>query len=79
MFIVTLGYGDFGWNINKYHGHAHLYLVRKSSSFDGGLGGQMTLTLQDKREAKVNYDLAKIEFDLLMIRVPSAVLIRGCT
>ena len=79
MFIVTLGYGDFGWNINKYYGDAYLYLMRKSGSFDGGLAGQMTLTLEDKREAKVNYDLAKIEFDLLMIRVPSAVLIRGCT
>ena len=28
----------------------------------------MTLTLEDKCEAKVNYDLAKIEFDLLMMR-----------
>ena len=79
MFIVTLGYGDFGWNTNKYYGDAYLYLVRKSSSFDAGLGGQMTLTLEDKREAKVNYDLAKIEFNLLMIRVPLEVFIRGCT
>ena len=39
----------------------------------------MTLTLEDKSEAKVNYDLAKFEFDLLMIRVPSAVLIPCCT
>ena len=41
----------------------------KSGGFVGGLGGQMTLKLEDKCEAKVNYDLAKIEFDPLMIRV----------
>ena len=41
----------------------------KSGSFVGGLGGQMTLTLEDKCEAKVNCDLAKIKFDLFMIRV----------
>ena len=43
--------------------------MRKSGGFVGGLGGQMTLTRQDKYEAKVNHDLAKIEFDLLMITV----------
>ena len=50
----------------------------KSGDFVGGLGGQMTLTLEDKCEAKVKFDLAKIEFDLLMIRVPSTVLIPCC-
>ena len=49
--------------------------MRKSGGFVDGLGGQMTVTLENKCEAKVNYHLAKIEFDLLMIRVPSAVLI----
>ena len=49
--------------------------MRKSRSFLGGLGGQITLTLKEKCEVKVNYDLAKIKFDLLMIGVPSAVLI----
>ena len=53
--------------------------MRKSGSFVSGLGCQMTLTLEDKCEAKVSYHLAKIEFDLLMIRVPSAVLIPCCT
>ena len=53
--------------------------MRKSSGFVGGLGGQMTLTLEDKCEAKVNYDLAKIEFDLLIIRETSTVLIPGWT
>ena len=53
--------------------------MRKSNSFFGGLGGQMTLTLEDMCEAKVNYDLAKIEFDLLMMRVPSAVYTPYCT
>ena len=48
--------------------------MRKSGDFVGGLGGQMTLTLEDKYEVKVNYDMAKIEFDLLMISVLSAVL-----
>ena len=43
--------------------------MRKSGGFVGGLGGQMTLTLEDKCEAKVNDDLVKIEFDLLMLRV----------
>ena len=47
--------------------------MRKCGSFVGGLGGQMTWTLEGKYEAKVNYDLAEIEFDLLMMRVPSAV------
>ena len=48
--------------------------MRKSDGFIGALGGQITLTLeQDKCEAKVNYDLAKIEFELLMMRGPSAV------
>ena len=50
----------------------------KRGGFVGGLGGQMTLTLEDKCEAKVKSDLAKIEFDLLMIRVPSTVLILCC-
>ena len=44
--------------------------MRKSGNFVGGLVGQMTLTLEDKCEAKVESDLAKIEFDLLMIKVP---------
>ena len=39
----------------------------------------MTLTLEDKCEVKVNYELPKIEFDLLMIRVPAAMLIPCCT
>ena len=52
--------------------------MRKSGSFAGGLGGEMTLTLKDKCEAKVNYDLAKIEFDLLMARETSTVLIPCC-
>ena len=53
--------------------------MTKSGGFVGGLGCQMTLTLEDKCEAKVNYDLAKIEFDLLMIRVPSTLLIPCCS
>ena len=53
--------------------------MRKSGGFVGGLGCQMTLTLEDKCEAKVNYDLAKIEFDLLMMRAPSAVFTLCCT
>ena len=44
--------------------------MRKSGRFVCGLGGQMTLTLEDKCEVKVNEDLAKIEFDPLMMRVP---------
>ena len=51
--------------------------MRKSVGFVGGLGSQVTLTLEDRCEAKVNYDLAKIA--LLVIRVPSAVLIPCCT
>ena len=47
----------------------------KSGSFVGGLGGQMTLTLEDKCETKVNYDLAKIEFDLLMMRVKNFLVV----
>ena len=43
--------------------------MKKSGGFVGELGGQMTLTLEDKCEANVNYDLAKIEIDLLMLRV----------
>ena len=43
--------------------------MRKSGSFASGLDGQITLTLEDKCEAKVNFDLAKIKFDLFMIRV----------
>ena len=39
----------------------------------------MTLTLEDKCEVKVNYDLAEIEFDLLMMSVPSAVFTPYCT
>ena len=39
----------------------------------------MTLTLKDKFEVKVKSDLAEIEFDLLMIRVPSTLLIPCCT
>ena len=39
----------------------------------------MTVALEDKCEPKVNYDLAKIEFDLLMMRVPLAVFILCCT
>ena len=38
----------------------------------------MTLTFEDTCEAKVESDLAKIEFNLLMIRAPSTVLIT-CT
>ena len=53
--------------------------MRKSAGFVGGLGGQMTLTHEDKCEVKVKSDLAKIEFDLLMIRVPSTVLTPCCT
>ena len=49
--------------------------MKSSGSFVSGLGGQMTLTLEDKCEVKVKSDLAKIEFDLLMIRAPSTVLI----
>ena len=49
--------------------------MKSSGSFVSGLGGQMTLTLEDKCEVKVKFDLAKIEFDLLMIRAPSTVLI----
>ena len=41
VFIVTLGYEDFGWNINKYYADAYLYLVRESGSFVGGFGGQI--------------------------------------
>ena len=54
----------------------------KSGGFVGGLSGQMTLTLEDMCEAKVNYDLGEIEFDLLMMRAPwapSAVFIPYCT
>ena len=51
----------------------------KSGGFVGGLSGQMTLTLEDMCEAKVNYDLGEIEFDLLMMRAPSAVFIPGYT
>ena len=47
--------------------------MRKCGSFVGGLGGQMTWTLEGKCQAKVNYNLAEIEFDLLMMRIPSAV------
>ena len=36
--------------------------MRKGGSFVGGLGGQVTLILEDKREGKVNYDLAKIQW-----------------
>ena len=39
----------------------------------------MTLTLEDKCEVKVNYELAKTEFDLLMIRVPATMFIPCCT
>ena len=53
--------------------------MRKSGSFVGGLGRQMTLTLEDKCEAKVKSYLTKIEFDLLMIRVPLTVHIPCCT
>ena len=49
--------------------------MKNSGSFVGGLGAQMTLKLEDKCEVKVKSDLAKIEFDLLMIRAPSTVLI----
>ena len=52
--------------------------MKKSGGFVGGLGGQMTLTFEDTCEAKVESDLAKIEFNLLMIRTPSTVLIT-CT
>ena len=51
---MTLGFGDFGWNISKYSGNGYVQLVRKSGRFVGGLGGQMTLILEDKYEAKVN-------------------------
>ena len=50
-----------------------------SGSFVGGLSAQMTLTLEDKCEAKVNYDLTKIEYDLLMMRAPSAAFKPCCT
>ena len=53
--------------------------MRKSGGFVGGLGGQMTLTLEDKCEVKVNYDLAEIELDLLMMRAPSSVFTPCCT
>ena len=53
--------------------------MRKSGGFVGRLGGQMTLTLKDKYETAVNYSLAKIEFDLHMMRVPSAVFVPCCT
>ena len=53
--------------------------MRNSGVFVGGLGGQITLILEGKCEAKVNYDLANIEFHLLLIRVPSTVLIPCCT
>ena len=51
--------------------------MRKSGSFVGGLGGQMTLTLEYKCEAKINSNLPKTE--LLYIRESSAVLIPCCT
>ena len=35
----------------------------------------MTVTLEDKCEAKVKTELHKTEFDLLMIKVPSTVFI----
>ena len=38
----------------------------------------MILTLEDKCEAKVKCDLARIEFDLFMIRAPSAVFTPCC-
>ena len=53
--------------------------MRKSDGFVGALDGQMILTLEDKYEAKVNYKLAKIEFDLIVIRVHAAVLIPCCS
>ena len=52
--------------------------MRKSDGFVGALGRQMILILEDKCEAKINYKLAKIEFDLIVIRVPSAVLLPCC-
>ena len=53
--------------------------MRKTGGFVGRLGGQMTLTLEDKCEVKVNYALAEIEFDLLMMKVTSAVFTPCCT
>ena len=53
--------------------------MRKSGGFVGRLGGQMTLTLEDKCETAVSYALVKIEFDLHMMRVPSAVYVPCCT
>ena len=38
----------------------------------------MTLTLEDKCAAKVESDMVIFEFDLLMIRAPSTVLVT-CT
>ena len=35
----------------------------------------MAVTLKNKCEAKVNLDLAKTEFDLLMMRVPSSFIV----
>ena len=35
----------------------------------------MTMTLEDKCEAKVKTELAKIEFNLLMVKVTSTVFI----
>ena len=75
VFIVTVVFGDFGENINKYSGDAYLWLVRKSGGFVGELGGQLTLTLEDKYKQNVNFNLGEIEFDLLMVRVPSTVLL----
>ena len=52
MFVATLVFEDFGENINSYSGDAYFQLIRKSGSFVGGLGGQLTLTLEDKCEAR---------------------------
>ena len=54
VFVMNLRFGDFGQNINNYSGNTYLELVRKSGSFVGGLDAQMTLTLEDKCDAKVN-------------------------
>ena len=60
MFVVALAFEDLVENINGYSGDAYFYVMRKSGGFVGGLGGQMTLTLQDKWEAKVTMTWLKL-------------------
>ena len=59
IFIVTLVFQNFGENVNKIFWDAYSLPMRKSGGFLRGLGGQMTLLLEDNNGEKKKSDLTR--------------------